>query len=88
MSKICKCHKCGNIIAKTKSSSYVGVDYHKSSQRWRARYYLNGKQETIGFYILEKDAFIARETAIHNKQEALRLQDNNTSSTDWCKGCL
>ena len=63
---------------KTKTSNHIGVDYHMLSKKWRARIYFDSKQITIGFYKLEKEAFVARKAANKIKQKVLCMQHNNT----------
>ena len=46
------CHK---RISKV-TSKYIGVCFHKSSQRWNARVRINGPQKDLGYFKTEEEA--------------------------------
>ena len=45
-------------------SKYVGVGYHKSAKKWRARIRINGKQKYLGLFKNELDAANAYQEAL------------------------
>lgn len=52
---------------KQKSSKCKGVSFHKSSGRWRAYYYIGGKQVTIGLFANEDLAIEAQRSRQTNQ---------------------
>lgn len=38
------------------TSGYKGVSWHKQSQRWRARVFINGKERSLGYFQRKEDA--------------------------------
>lgn len=62
-----------NLKHKPSSSKYVGVYWHKQSQKWSARIHIKGKRKHLGEYSNEEDAAAAYELefkkcvqAVHN----------------------
>ena len=43
------------------TSKYAGVSYHKSSGKWRARVYVHGRENLLGYFNTEHEAHIAYE---------------------------
>ena len=56
MSRIFQCKSCGAVRSVSKTSKFVGVDYHKASKRYRCRITVNGSQVFIGCFVKEDDA--------------------------------
>lgn len=50
-----------------KTSKYEGVDWHKSSNKWRARIYINGKYEYLGIFSSEEEAYLKYKERLLNK---------------------
>ena len=59
MSRKFQCKSCGAIRSVSKTSKYVGVDFHKASRRYRCRTTVNGKQLYIGNFINEDESGLA-----------------------------
>lgn len=45
------------------TSGHIGVDYHKRSQKWRARIKIDGKLKDIGYFTTVEEAAAARKNA-------------------------
>jgi hypothetical protein len=52
-----------NLASRGVSSTYRGVDWSKTSQRWRARIKVDGKEICLGHFLLEVDAALAARSA-------------------------
>lgn len=50
-----------------KTSKYEGVDWHKASNKWRARIYINGKYEYLGIFSSEEEAYLKYKERLLNK---------------------
>jgi hypothetical protein len=46
------------------TSQYTGVNWHKGTQKWRARIVINGKKKHIGLFATEEQAAEAYELAL------------------------
>jgi hypothetical protein len=49
---------------KVKSSIYNGVAFDKSKNKWGSYFNLNGKKKHIGYFLIEEEAYLARENYI------------------------
>ena len=56
--------------ARKMRSQYDGVTWHKSSERWRAYIYSNGKQKSLGYYDDELEAAAVYQKAL----ESLKIE--------------
>jgi hypothetical protein len=45
-----------DIFKQNKSSKYIGVDYHKKSNKWRSRILINKKRVDLGYFNTEEEA--------------------------------
>jgi len=53
-----------------KTSKYPGVDWYKQKGKWRARIYIDGRTEHLGFFVSELDAFnVYHEAVIANGEK-------------------
>lgn len=48
---------------KNGSSKYIGVRFHKKSNKWEANIYVNNKNKYLGLYETEIEAAKARDSA-------------------------
>jgi len=49
-----------NTVSLKGSSSYLGVSWHNSANKWEAYLWINGNKKHVGLFIVERDAGIAR----------------------------
>ena len=47
------------------ASQYTGVSWHKSSKKWRARIWYNGRLEHLGYFDNELEGFFAYQTRLN-----------------------
>lgn len=67
-------NKCNRRAYKNNKSGFKGVSWHKSSRKWRARIFLNGKDVNLGLFTSPEDANKAYgEAAKKNFGEFARL---------------
>ena len=59
------------------SSKFVGVYYHKQTNKWRASIYFNSKRISLGYYSIEKDASDAYQKALIELENGTFNQDKN-----------
>ena len=57
------CQNYKNIV---KTSRYPGVCWYKEGKKWRATIKINGKQKSLGYFMLETDAFAAYRIAVED----------------------
>lgn len=68
------------------SSSFVGVDWHKKANRWRARIHVNGKVENLGLFDTEEEASQYYENAlvaIENGEDIIIKRKEHASKYKW-----
>ena len=64
-----------NQVHRNKSSQYPGVYWHKSRNKWVAQIKINNKNEYLGLYISEFDAFQAYKQAVESLGETVLRMD-------------
>lgn len=84
MAKRIKCHCCGTVRIVSKTSIYIGVDFHKKSNQWRARATNSvGEQIHLGCYKTELEASYAYDKYISDNQILNRPINHTNKSTTF-----
>lgn len=53
-------------LTKKKSSKYIGVNWHKPVNKWRAMIYINGRRKFLGYFNTELEAHNAYQNYLQN----------------------
>lgn len=64
------------LLSKSNTSGYVGVTWHKGTEKWSSRIMIRGRERSLGIYLTKEEALEARNNFIIEKdlQEDYKIQ--------------